>query len=440
MNSKERLELARWAASQAKKYGANEASVNIVNSRDIEILHHDGKLENLKESTQNSLTLYVYANQRYSGHSTNDIRRESLSKFITDAVDMTKYLSEDPYRNLPDPKYYQGLAAIDLKLRDDAYESVESNQRVKIARDLEEAIKAQSDKVVSCSGEYGDTYAESVKVNTNGFEGEETGTYFYSGVELYIEDDKGGRLADYAVAYTRHFKDLPTPDELAKEAVTRVNKKIGQSKIESGVYDMLVENRAARGVIYNLYNAMGGRALQQRATCLEGKLDKQIASEKLTLNDDPLLPGGLGSQLYDSEGMAAKKRMIIDKGIFKDFFISSYYARKLETEPTTASYSNMIVSPGTRSLEEIIKSMEKGIYVTSFVGGNSNQVTGDYSFGIVGLLVENGQIIKPVNEMNITGNLLKSLMDLEEIGNDPYMYSSRRIPSLYFKNIQFSGV
>jgi len=116
MNRKERLELANWAVAQAKKSGANDAAVNIANQRDIEIEYRNRKLDKLKESTQNSLSLSVYANNRYSSHSTNDIKKETLSKFIDEAVAMTKYLTEDPYRTLPDPKYYAGRKDIDLQL------------------------------------------------------------------------------------------------------------------------------------------------------------------------------------------------------------------------------------------------------------------------------------------------------------------------------------
>ena len=439
MNRKERLELAHWVAAQAKKSGANEARVNLSNSRDIEILHHDDKLENLKESTQNSLNLYIYANNRYSGHTTNDIRKESLGKFIRDAVDMTKYLSEDPYRTLPDPKYYEGRKDIDLKLLDSSYESVNSEQRVRMARELEEALKSKADNIVSCSGEYSDTISESVKVNSNGFEGEEASTFFYIGADVYLDDGSGGRISDYAYGFTRFLKDLPPIEEIAEETIMRANRKIGQEKIDTGVYNMLVESRTARSLIGRLSGFMSGRSLQQKNTCLADKLYKQIASDKLTLIDDPFLVTGLGSRLYDDEGMSTKKRIIIDKGVFKSFFIGYYYAKKLETEPTCSSYSNFVVTPGKRSSEEIVKSMDHGIYITSFIGGNTNPATGDYSFGIVGLLVENGKFVKPVNEMNISGNLLDLFMNLEEVGNDPFQYSSRLVPSLLFKNVQFSG-
>jgi PmbA protein len=95
---------------------------------------------------------------------------------------------------------------------------------------------------------------------------------------------------------------------------------------------------------------------------------------------------------------------------------------------------------GAKSLDELIKGMNRGILVSSFIGGNSNSTTGDFSFGIIGYYVENGKIVRPVNEMNISGNMGEFWNRLAEVGNDPYIYSSWRLPSLYFTDVQFSGI
>ena len=153
-------------------------------------------------------------------------------------------------------------------------------------------------------------------------------------------------------------------------------------------------------------------------------LNKKIASEKMTVIDDPYLKKGLGSKLFDGEGLAAEKRVMIEKGVLKNYFIDNYYGKKLGWNPTTAGPSNMVYEYGSKSFDELLKEITKGIIVTGFIGGNSNSTTGDFSFGIVGLFVENGQIIKPVNEMNISGNAKEVWNQLVEMGNDPYQYSS----------------
>jgi PmbA protein len=131
---------------------------------------------------------------------------------------------------------------------------------------------------------------------------------------------------------------------------------------------------------------------------------------------------------------------MIDKGVLKSYYIDTYYGKKLGMEPTSGSSTNIVLDYGTKSLEEMVKEMKKGILITSFIGGNSNSTTGDFSFGIIGRYVEDGKIIKPVHEMNISGNFTDLLNQLVEVGNDPYIYSSLRLPSLHFKDVQFSGI
>jgi PmbA protein len=207
----------------------------------------------------------------------------------------------------------------------------------------------------------------------------------------------------------------------------------------TGVYDMVIENRAASRFLGSLIGPLSGSSLQQKRSFLEGKLDQQIASEKFTMIDDPLLVSGFGSRLYDGEGLAAKKRTIIDRGVLKSYYIDTYYGRKLGMEPTTSGTTNLIFAYGDKSLEELVAQMKRGIFVTGFIGGNSNSTTGDFSQGVFGVYVENGKRVKPVNEMNVSGNLSEVLMQLVEMGNDPWIYSSWRRPSMYFKDIQFSG-
>jgi PmbA protein len=440
MNRKERLEMAGWAVDFARKNGADDVAVNVSNSRDIEIEFRDGKIDKLAESTQNSLGLSVYAGNRYSSHSTNDIRKESLKKFIEEAVRMTGYLSEDPYRSLPDPKYYQGRKDVDLDIYDDTYESVGSDDRVKMAREIERIAMARSDKIISCTSYYSDNRSESVKVHSNGFEGERRSTSFAAGIEATVRDGDKGRPQDWAWAVVRHRKNLPVAEYLAKEAVNRALDKIGQKKIESGRYDMILDNRAAGRILYSMYFPITARALQQKSSFLEGKIGQRIGSDKLTLIDDPFIKSGLASSTFDGEGMALKRRVMVDKGILKQYYVDYYYGKKLEMEPTTGSATNIVFDYGDKSLDDMIRMMKRGIVVNGTIGGNSNSTTGDYSFGITGMYVEDGRIVMPVNEMNISGNLAGLWNNLVEVGNDPYEYSSMRRPSMHIKDVTFSGV
>ncbi|MFA7287493.1 MAG: TldD/PmbA family protein [Melioribacteraceae bacterium] len=402
MDNKKRLELADWSIKYSLKCGADESVVSIYNSRDIEIEYRNKKLEKLQESTQNGLNLQVYLNHKYSSHSTNDLRKDSLTKFIEEAVAGTKYLTTDKFRSLVDPSYYPTNLALDLKLRDESYEKIDSADRVKLASQIEEAAMAVSDQIISSTSSYSDSFYETTRIHSNGFTGESKGTSFSAGAEVTVNDSGGGRPEDYCFVTTRLRNEIPSAEYLGKEAAQRALRKIGQKKIESGKYQMLVENRVSARLLGMFSGAMTARSIQQKSSFLDGMLGKKIASEKLTLIDDPFIVKGLGSRLYDGDGIAAKKRVMIDKGVLKNYFIDNYYGKKLGLEPTTSSPSNIVLEYGTKSFEQLLKEVSKGILVTGFIGGNSNTTTGDFSFGIIGMLIENGEIIKSVNEMNIS--------------------------------------
>lgn len=439
MTNKERTELAQWAINKAKKYGASQASVDISNRREIDIEYRNNNLDILKESTQNSLSLYIYHNQKYSGQNTNDIRKISLEKFIEEAVKNTQYLSKDEYRALPDPAYYPKHIDKDLKIFDPVYHQISSDERVHVAKEIEDAAMAMSDKIISTTSSYRDTFYESVKINSNGFFGTAEGTTFSSGGEVTVKD-QDARPEDYFYARTRYRNTLPSPEEIGKRAVGRALRKIGQDKIESGNYTMVVENLAVPRMVYMLLGAMYANAVQQKRSYLDGMIGKKVASEKFTLIDDPFIPEGLSSRMYDSDGIKAEKMVMIKNGVLRKYYVDNYYGKKLGMEPTANSPSNLVLAQGNRSLGEMIKDVKKGILVTGFIGGNSNSTTGDYSFGVSGILIENGNTTKPISEMNISGNAKGLWSHLSEVGNDPNIYSSWRMPSLVFDDINFSGI
>jgi PmbA protein len=440
MNTKEKLELAHWAVDQAMHYGASEAAADIMRSRDVEVEIREAQVDRLKDATTNSLSLTVYANRKYSSNATSDLRKTSLDKFIAESVHMTGYLTEDEYRYLPEPKYYKGQQSADLKTFDDTYGGLTSKEREKIARAVEEAARARSDRLITCTAGFSDSVYDSVKVHSNGFEGSSQGTVFAAGAEATVRGDGEGRPSDWDWRVARFRKDLPSPDQMAYGAVDRALARIGQKKLQSGRYDAIIENRSAGRILGALYSPMRAASIQQKRSYLEGLQGQRIASEKFTVIDDPFLPRGLGSRLYDDEGLATKRRVMIDRGILKEYYVDTYYGRKLGWEPTVGAPTNVVFEYGTRSLDEIVAATQRGILIDSFIGGNSSDITGEFSFGIMGHYIEDGKRVQAVNEMNIAGKLLEFFQQLDELGNDPYLSASMQSPSLVFRDVQFSGV
>ena len=438
---KEMYNLAEWTVKATKAAGADECRVRIDSERFVEISYRKKKPENIKEASKKGLAIEVFVNKRYSFQATSDLRKDALKKFISNAVSTTKLLAEDPYRILPPPKYYKGRADINLGILDKDYSKLTAEKRHDMVKAIENTCLAKSgEKVISVTAMEYDNRYESVMVASNGFDGYREATIYWAGAEVTVQD-KGDRRPNgynYVAAVTQ--KGLPSPQEIGKIAAQRTLDLLGGKKIKTETLPIIIENRNVPRILYGLLAAMYGRSIQQKRSFLADKKGKKIASNKFTFIDDPYVKGGLGSRLYDNDGFAAKKRTIIDRGVLKNFYVDWYYSRKLGWEPTTGRPSNVIIPPGKRSVKEIMKDLGRGILITGFIGGNSNSLTGDASIGIIGKLFEKGKPVQTVVEMNIADNHLKFWQKLAEVGNDPWVYSSWRTPSLVFTDVVVSGL
>jgi PmbA protein len=437
----ELYDLAERAIKIAKAAGADDCRVSINGGRFVEINYRERRPEGIKEATSRGLQVEIFVNKRYSVQTTSDLRPQALKNFIEKAVASTRLLEEDPLRTLPDPKYYQGRQNIDLKQFDPDYKKLTPENRHSFVRAIEESCLAKGgDKVISVTASGYDSYSEQVLMASNGFDGYVEYTAFYGAAEMTARDEGNRRPAEYNVAIAMKRKDLPGPEDIGAEAASRTLSLLGAKKIKTETLPIIIENRVVGQVASGLLQAMFGRSIQQKQSFLADKKGQKVGSERLTLIDDPFIPSGLGSRTFDGEGLAAKKRIMIDAGVLKEFYIDWYYGRKLGWEPTSGSPSNLVIPPGKHSVKEITKDLGRGIFVTGFIGGNSNSTTGDFSIGIIGQLFDKGEIVHPVSEMNIADNHLKFWPRLVEAANDPYTYSQMRFPSLVFDSVVVSGI
>jgi PmbA protein len=439
MTKEEKYSIAKWAMEYALKNGAQQASVSIYNSNSSTIEVREEKIDKLEEANRNNMSIALYVDKKYSSISTNRINnKEELARFIEEAIAGTKYLSEDEFRTLPDPELYYKGGADDLKTVDENFAAVDPQQKIKYAFDIEKEVLGKDERIISVSTTYNDNRSGSVMVTSNGFEGDTENSSFALVAQVSVKSEDA-RPSSYWYESSIFHSDL-IKEGIGEKALKRALDKLGQEKIESEKMPMIVENRLARQTIQPLISALSGNSIQQKNSFLIDMAGEKIGSDLLTLIDDPFIVSGNGSRLFDREGLALKKRTIVDQGVLKEYYIDTYYGKKLDMLPTSGDTTNLVFKPGDKSLEELIASMDRAILVTGFNGGNSNGVTGDFSYGIEGFLVENGQLTKPVSEMNITGNFKQVLKDLMAVGNDVYTGSAWRLPSLVFDNIDFSGI
>ncbi len=435
------LEIARSTAALALRAGANEAAVAAFRARHVEVAWRDGKLDKVTEATTRGVGLDLYVSGRYASVSTSDLRPEALERFVTDSVTLARTLAPDPHRRLPDPALYQGQPVVDLDMEDLGYGKVDAGTRRTEAEAIEAAARSVegAGAILSVTTSVSDSQGESALVHTNGFEGNRRATDFWLGAEVTVKDPDGRRPEEYASSGARHRADVESPAVVGRRAGERAVARIGTRKGESAVITLAVDSRASGRLVGALLGPLAAASIQQKRSFLEGKVGTPVGNALLDVRDEPLLRRGLGSRLYDGEGIAARPFPVFEQGVLRNLYVDTYYGRKLGLAPTTARSSNLAWTLGDRSPAELLAAMGEGILVTGFLGGNSNGTTGDFSLGVRGFRVRGGQVAEPIGEMNVSGNQLELWKRLSAVGNDPYRYSALRTPTLIFEGVQIAG-
>jgi PmbA protein len=438
MISKEYKDLAKWAVQYALSKGCSDARVSVYSQTSDTFEYRDTQLDRLEQSTQGGMGIQLFVDGRYASYSTNRLDKKELERYIANSVEATRFLARDEFRKLPQPgRYYKGEGR-GLDTYDNDVDKVSADDKLALIKSTAAEIYGSDPRLISVTAGYEDGKASSYMAASNGFEGEADTTYFELSAVASMKGEGDARPSDYWYDVSV-FWDRLQKQNIGKTAYDRTVRKLGQEKINSGVYQMLLDNTMSYSILSPIMSALSGGSIQQKNSFLIDKIGEKITSEKLTLIDDPHIPQARGARWFDGEGVAAVKRTVIDRGVLRTYYIDTYYGGKLDMEPTIQSPSILTCEHGGKNFGQLLASMDRGIWVTGFNGGNSNSTTGDFSYGIEGFLVEKGKAVKPISEMNITGNLLALWKNVVEVGNDPRLITPQRIPSILFDKVSFSG-
>ena len=429
---------AAQAVELATGAGAAEAWATATQGRDVEFEYRDGALEKVKDTTSRNLSIRIYAGGRYSSHQTTDLNPERLQSFVAEAVAITRALEPDEHRQITPAELFQSRPEVDLDLVDAAVAGITREQRLAWCEELDKVATAH-DRVISATAGIYDGTLNSASASSNGFTGTHAETYCWYGTNITLMDQGDKRASDGYYVGGQHVHTLPPAAGVAQTGLDRALSRLGSEKGPTSKTSMLVDARAAGSLIGRLMGPANARRVHQGQSFWAELVGEKAFSDKLSITDNPLIPRGFGSRHFDGEGISSKVLPIVENGVVRNLYVDTYHGRKAGMEPTTGSASNRVVTPGEHSLEGLLKEVGNGVYVTSWLGGNADQTTGDFSLGLRGHMIENGAIGRPVGEMNGTGTLRDLFSQLELVGNDVYRYSSTLTPSLVFGGVDFSG-
>lgn len=432
------IELLELSLKLAQEAGAQKARVTLTKSEEDLVATLNGEVDRVTHCADSSLSLALFVDSRYGSFSTNKLDRDSLTDFIRKSVEITRMISSDEYRDLPDPDRYckTAITGEELESCDHFRAEVTPDMRSQVAV----AASVFDTEILSEEGEYSDSIYDVLVMDSNGLCCRHSETNFDYAVEITIEHD-GQRYSGYAWDSSSRFAELKA-GECGQRALEKAKAQIGSEPAESGKYNMVVSRDVASRMISPVLRALNAFAIQQNNSFLMDSEGKQLFPEGLTVVDRPHIKGSCCSKLFDSEGVATKECSIIEKGVVKQYFVNTYMSNKLGIAPTSEDATRAVLLPWPKpglDQEAILKLCGDGILVTEFNGGNCNSTTGDFSYGVEGFVFKDGKIVSPVSEMLVTGNFISLWQGLIAAGDDARSCMSKLIPTLAFSNVDFSG-
>ena len=424
----------------AARLGAEEASVSVHLGVSTELHRRDGRVEKAQESRSLGAEVELMVDGRFSSHSTSDLRPDALEAFLTRAVAATAHLEPDEDRRLPDLSE-MGHADVDLDLDDPRHGDWDPEQRRQLVEALEAAAKdaLAGDPVRSITAYAWDGRSQGAVACSNGHQSTSASTSWGTAATVSLADADGRIPEAWSSSSARHLADLRPLGDVVDDLGAKARARLGSRPAPSGAYPMLLDARVVSRILNVMLSPLGGTAIYEQRSCMADKKGQRIAAPAFQLRDEPWIPRALGSRDHDGDGRPSRPRAIVEDGVLQTFFINVYNGRRLGMAPTTGRASNLVIPPGPLDPLTLCADRPQVLRVDGFLGGNTNPVTGDFSFGVQGALLENGVVAHPISEMNVSGNIFSLLEGYVGAASDVWTWSAWRCPSLLFDQVQFSG-
>lgn len=397
-------DLATRILEEAKRQGATAAEVAAGDSSGLVVSVRKGELETVEFTNDRGFGITVYVGDRKGNASTSDAGPDAIRETVRAALNIARYTEEDPCNGLADAAAMaRHVPDLDLHHPWD----IDVPRATERATETEAAGLAYDDRIVNSEGARVAT-ARGCQVygNSHGFLEASWGTRHSTSCLMIAADSNGMQPEDWYTV-SRDPADLEDHRAVGREAARRAVGRLGCRPVKTGSYPVMFAAPVAAGLVSHLLSAIGGRALYRRESYLLDSLGRKVATEDITLREEPHRPKGLASAGYDADGVATRAKAFIEEGVVASYILDSYSARRLgmTTTGNAGGYFNLDVCAETRPVEALMREMDTGLLVTSLMGQGVNLVTGDYSRGAGGVWIAGGEPRHPVDEVTIAANL-----------------------------------
>tara|TARA_B100001093_G_scaffold457159_1_gene468689 strand:+ start:19 stop:1335 length:1317 start_codon:yes stop_codon:yes gene_type:complete len=426
---------ASYCLDLAKKLGATDTSVFVGNSISETVNFRNKKLDESNRSDNLGIDITTYIGKKKSSISSSNLLNDNLNILIEKCIETTKNTPEDEFNSLPD-KDLLAKEVKDLNLYDDNH--IENDDKIEYLSRLE--IAASNDKrIVNTESSFVEDKSNFILANSDGFcKGFKTSSFIASSV-VVAKDDKSMER-DYEYNQKCHLKDIKNAEELGKKAAEQTIKKLSPKKIGSEKIAIIFDKRIAKGILSTFASAISSSAISRGTSFLKDKINQKIFSDTINVLDKPDILKGLGSKSFDSEGVKIDTLKLVEQGVLNHYLIDTYNGKKLNLKSNgrCGGTSNLYFGNGKISFKDLVNSNSKSLYITETIGHGSNIVTGDYSVGATGFLIENGEFKHPINEITIAGNF-KDMFQNTTLANDLEFEYSVNSPTMMVEGMVVAG-
>jgi PmbA protein len=444
-------DLAADVVARARAGGADVAEAIARAGSELSTKVRLGEPELVEEAAHRSLGMRIIKGGRVALTSTSDLTPRGLDRFVQDALELVDISQEDPFAGPADPALLAKGALPDLDLYDPAGGEVTAAAALDLARRGEAAARAFDPRITNSDGAtFSRTAGAFAMVLSSGFRGGYAGSYSSLVVIPVAEDEGGKKRRGFHYTAKRHLREIDSPEDVGKEAARRTLRKLGARKVPTCEAPVVFDPDAARSMLGLLASCVMGGSIWRKSSYLVGREGTRVASDLITVVDDPLIPRAPGSRPFDGEGLPARRNVVVEKGILQTYLCDSYSGRKLGHALTGsaargggggvgASTSNFILLPTTTKAADILSSTPRGLYVTEMMGFGFNAVTGDFSRGASGFWIEDGKLSHPVSEVTISLNVDQLWQHIDAVGDDLDLRSSTAAPTLRVSGMTIAG-
>lgn len=436
-------DLVDQAVAEARKLGATDVSAGATEGAGLSVTVRKGELESVKRNRDKSLGITVYLGQRRGSASTSDFAPEAVQRTVQAAYDIARFTAEDPAAGLADE------ADIATEQRDlDLFHpwQLDADAATALAQRCERAAFAVDARISNSEGaEVSAQQAHFFSAHTHGFRGGYASSRHAISVAPIAQEPGGDMQRDYWYSSMRSAAELETPEAVGRRAAERTLRRLGARKVPTTQCPVLFDPMLSAGLLGSLVQALSGGALYRRTSFLLDAAGQRIFPEHVQVAEDPFVPRGKGSSPFDDEGVRVQPRLVVADGVVQGYFLGTYSARKLglKTTGNAGGAHNLTLSSSQTAagddLDAMLGKLGTGLLVTELMGQGVNLITGDYSRGASGFWVQGGQIVHPVEEVTIAGNLRDMFAGIVAIGADTHTSGARTTGSVLVECMTVAG-